>query len=308
MEMQQDLTINALDAISQALPRGVLIDAEEVRFLRRTITERISYMLLTTATGLSVAILFVIIAYIVGNGVGGLDLAFFVETPKPYGEVGGGIAQAILGTIEMLLVSSLISVPFGLATAIYLAEYGNNKLGEVIRFSLELLASLPSIVVGVFVWALIVRSVTGFSGLAGSIALAVIMTPIIARSVEEILRLVPRSLREAALALGVPSWRVTMQVVIPAVLPGVLTGIVLSVARAAGETAPLLLTALGNQFINSDLGKPMAAIPLQIYNYAVSPYPDWHQKAWTATLLLVFVVAVFSAAVRIIMRNFRYVR
>ncbi|MCB9450030.1 MAG: phosphate ABC transporter permease PstA [Anaerolineaceae bacterium] len=306
--MQQDLTINALDAISQALPRGVLIDAEEVRFLRRTITERISYMLLTTATGLSVAILFVIIAYIVGNGVGGLDLAFFVETPKPYGEVGGGIAQAILGTIEMLLVSSLISVPFGLATAIYLAEYGNNKLGEVIRFSLELLASLPSIVVGVFVWALIVRSVTGFSGLAGSIALAVIMTPIIARSVEEILRLVPRSLREAALALGVPSWRVTMQVVIPAVLPGVLTGIVLSVARAAGETAPLLLTALGNQFINSDLGKPMAAIPLQIYNYAVSPYPDWHQKAWTATLLLVFVVAVFSAAVRIIMRNFRYVR
>ena len=193
-------------------------------------------------------------------------------------------------------------------TAIYLAEFGKGRLAGAVRFSVELLASLPSIVVGVFIWALIVRTITGFSGWAGAIALAVIMIPIIARSVEEILRLVPNSLREAAMALGVPRWRVTLQVVIPSVLPGILTGIVLAIARAAGETAPLLLTSLGNQFFNYDMGKPMAAIPLQIYNYAIAPYPDWHEKSWAATMVLVIVVAVFSAAVRFSMRKFRYAR
>jgi len=255
------------------------------------------------------AILFIIIGYTVVNGIGGINLAFFTEIPKPIGTVGGGIAQAIVGSFLMLIVGAVLAVPLGLLTAIYLSEYGRkSRLATYIRFSVELLASLPSIVIGIFVWALIVRTLTGFSGWAGAIALAVIMIPIIARSVEEILRLVPDSLREAAMALGVPRWRVTLQVVMPSVLPGILTGVVLAIARAAGETAPLLLTSLGNQFFNYDLGKPMAAIPLQIYNYATSPYPDWHQKSWAATMVLVIVVALFSAAVRFSMRKFRYAR
>ncbi|MCA9904100.1 MAG: phosphate ABC transporter permease PstA [Anaerolineae bacterium] len=304
----QDVTLSAIDALSRDVPREVLLNAEEVRFLRRKLTARIIYAVLAAVTAAAVAILFIIVGYILLKGVTGLNLSFFINTSKPVGQEGGGIAEAILGSLVMLAVASLLAIPFGIAAAVYLAEYGKGRFASAVRFCVELLASLPSIVVGVFIWALIVRHLTGFSGLAGAAALAVIMIPIIARSVEEILRLVPNSLREAALALGVPSWRVTMQVVIPAVLPGILTGIVLSVARAAGETAPLMLTALGNSFINFDLQQPMAAIPLQIYNYALSPYPDWQQKSWTATLVLVFVIAVFSAAVRFAMRKFRYVR
>jgi phosphate transport system permease protein len=288
--------------------RQALFNHEEARYLRRKATGAFMVGLLTTLTALSVLILFIIVAYIFINGIGGINLAFFVETPKPLGEVGGGIAQAIVGTFEMLIVGALIAIPIGVGTAIYMAEYGAGWVANGVRFCLELLASLPSIVIGVFVWAVVVRTLGSFSGFAGAIALSFIMIPIIARSVEEILRLVPNSLREAGLALGVPRWRVILGVVIPTVLPGIVTGIVLSIARAAGETAPLLLTALGNEFFNYDLSKPMAAIPLVIYNYAQSPYEDWHSKAWAATLVLVFVVAIFSGAIRFTMRKFRYVR
>ncbi len=299
---------SASAAIGSLEQRRILVNAEEVRFLRRQLFGRVMTVLLATLTAASVAILFLIIGYIVANGVGGLNLSFFTETPKPLGQTGGGIAQAILGSLQMLVVGGIMAVPVGILTAIYLADYGRGKLAEVIRFALELLASLPSIVVGVFVWALIVRTFTGFSGLAGAVALAVIMVPIIARSVEEILRLVPNSLREAALALGLPRWRVVLYVVVPTVLPGILTGVVLALARAAGETAPLLLTALGNEFFNFNLTKPMAAMPLAIYNYAASPYPDWHTKSWAATMVLVLVVALFSALVRFSTRKFRYAR
>ncbi len=295
-------------AIGSAEHKQILINAEEVRFIRRQMTGRLISTVLGVLTAMAVAILFIIVGYTVVKGIGGIDLAFFTDIPKPLGQTGGGIGNAIVGSLQMLLVGAVIAIPFGLLTAIYMAEYGKGRLVGIIRFCVELTASLPSIVVGVFVWALIVRTITGFSGWAGAIALAVIMVPIIARSVEEILRLVPNSLREAALALGVPPWRVTLQVVIPTVLPGILTGVVLALARAAGETAPLLLTSLGNQFFNYDLAKPMAAIPLQIYNYALSPYPDWHEKSWAATMVLVIVVALFSALVRFSMRKFRYVR
>lgn len=264
--------------------------------------------LLGSLTACAVVILFIIVGYTALSGIAGINLSFFTDIPKPLGQDGGGIAQAILGTLEMLGVGAIIAIPFGIGTAIYLSEYGRGWFASAVRFSLELLASLPSIVVGVFVWALIVRSFTGFSGIAGAIALSFIMVPIIARSVEEILHLVPDSLREAGLALGVPRWRVIMQVVVPTVLPGILTGVVLSVARAAGETAPLLLTALGNEFFNFDLSKPMGAMPLQIYNYAISPYKDWHTKAWAAMLVLIVVVAIFSGAVRFSMRNLRNAR
>lgn len=301
-------TVESVGAIGLAERRRALYTLEEARYVRRKATRAFMIGFLGSLTLVSVVLLFIIVGYITVQGIGGINLDFFTQIPKGMGQVGGGIAQAILGSLEMLIVGALFAVPLGVATAIYLSEYGGGWLNSFIRFVLEILASLPSIVVGVFVWALVVRALGSFSGLAGSLALAFIMVPIIARSVEEILRLVPNSLREAGLALGVPRWRVIMKVVVPTVLPGIMTGVVLSLARAAGETAPLLLTALGNQFINYDLAQPMAAIPVQIYNYAMSPYPDWHQKAWAATLVLVLVVALFSAAVRLSTRKLRYVR
>jgi phosphate transport system permease protein len=281
-------------------------DTQELKKLvRRQVTDTAVAVLITLLTILAVSILFMIFAHIFLNGISSINFDFFTKIPKPYGESGGGIAPAIAGTLIMLLTASVAAIPIGVLTAIYLSEYGRGRFAAAVRFTLDLLAQLPSIVVGVFVWAVLVRSITGYSGLAGAVALAVIMIPIIAKSVEEILRLVPDSLREAALALGTPKWKVILKVVIPTVLPGILTGIVLALARAAGETAPLLLTALGNSFFNLDLHKPMAGIPLQIYNYAISPYDDWHAKAWGATLILIVVVAIFSAAVRYYTRRVR---
>jgi phosphate transport system permease protein len=273
------------------------------KLLRRQGMDTFMTVLATFLTVLAVSILFTIFGHILVNGFSSLNWDFFTQIPKPYGETGGGIAQAIVGTLVMLALAGLVAIPIGVGTAIYLSEFGRGKFASTVRFCLELLAELPSIVVGVFVWAVLVRNFTGYSGISGAAALVVIMIPIIAKSVEEILHLVPDSLRESALALGTPRWRVVFKVVVPTVLPGILTGIVLAMARAAGETAPLLLTALGNSFFNLELDKPMAAIPLQIYNYAISPYDDWHQKAWGATLILIVVVAVLSAAVRFYTRS-----
>ena len=273
------------------------------KLLRRQLMNGFMSVLVTVLTVLAVSILLTIFGHILFNGFSSLNWDFFTQIPKPYGESGGGIAPAIVGTLVMLALAGVVAIPIGLGPAVYLSEFGRGRFASGVRFCLELLAELPSIVVGVFVWAVLVRSVTGYSGLAGAAALVVIMIPIIAKSVEEILHLVPDSLRESALALGLPRWRVVLRVVIPTVLPGILTGIVLAMARAAGETAPLLLTALGNSFFNLELNKPMAAIPLQIYNYAIAPYDDWHAKAWGATLILIVVVAVLSAAVRFYTRS-----
>lgn len=280
------------------------IELERIR--TRKLKAQFFYGLIIIATVLSVSILFIIISHIFINGFGALNLDFFTQIPKPYGEEGGGIAPAILGTLIMLGVAALIAIPIGVATAIFIVEYGETKLATAVRFAVELLAELPSIVVGIFIWALVVRNLTGYSGFAGSLALAVIMIPIIARSVEEILKLVPDTLREAALALGTPRWKVVLFVVIPTVLPGLLTSIMLAVARAAGETAPLLLTSLGNSFFNFDLRRPMAAMPLQIYSYAIAPYDDWHKKAWGATLLLIALVGIISGAVKYFTRRWNH--
>lgn len=281
-------------------------DIELSRINTRKVTAQFFYSLIIVATIFSVAILFIIISHIFINGISSLNLDFFTKIPKPYGEIGGGIAPAILGTLIMLAVAALIAIPVGVATAIFIVEYGETKLASAVRFAVELLAELPSIVVGIFIWALVVRTITGYSGLAGSLALAVIMIPIIARSVEEILKLVPDTLREAALALGTPRWKVVIFIVIPTVLPGLLTSIMLAVARAAGETAPLLLTSLGNYFFNFDLSRPMAAMPLQIYSYAISPYDDWHKKAWAATLLLIAIIGIISGAVKYFTRRWHH--
>ena len=271
---------------------------------RRHVLEKTMVALIGTATILAAGLLVAILGYVVVRGLPALDLAFFTERPRPFGVTGGGIAPALIGTLIMGLVGGLIAVPIGISAAIFVVEYRSGRWAEVVRFAAELMAGLPSIVVGVFVWAFLVRGVIGnYAGIAGAVALAVIMVPIVGRTAEEVLRLVPSSLREAALALGAPRWRVVLRVVLPTARAGLATAVVLAIARAAGETAPLLLTALGNVFFSTDLLKPMAALPLQIYQYAVSPYDDWHTKAWGASLVLVAVIAAISLLLRAVIRR-----
>lgn len=247
----------------------------------------------------AVVILLLILGHVVIQGLPALSPDFFIQRPLPPGEVGGGVAPAIVGTLEMLAVAGILGIPLGVGTAIYLSEFGRGNLARIVSFCIDLIAGFPSIVIGVFVWAWLVRNVVGqYDGLAGGVALAIIMIPIVSRTVEETLRLVPDALREASLALGIPRWKTTVRVVLPTASAGVITGVVLSMARAGGESAPLLLTALGNQFFNLDLTQPMAALPVQIYQYARSPYADWHVKAWGAALVLITLIGVFSALTR----------
>lgn len=271
---------------------------------RRRIVERAVVTLIGLATLTSVALLFVILAYVLIQGLPAIDLEFFTQRPKPFGEVGGGVQPALLGTLLLAAVSGVIAIPVGIAAAIFVVEYRSGRFAAPVRFAAELIAGLPSIVVGVFVWALLVRGLVGhYSGIAGAVALAVIMVPIVARTVEEVLRLVPNSLREAALALGAPKWKVILRIVLPTARAGIMTAAVLALARSAGETAPLLLTALGNEFFSTDLLRPIDALPLRIYRYAVSPYDDWHTKAWGASLILVAVIATFSLVLRLATRR-----
>jgi phosphate transport system permease protein len=268
---------------------------------RRRLMSTIAAGLITTCACAAVLVLLVILGHVIFQGLPALNPAFFTERPLPPGEAGGGVAPAIVGTLEMLAVAGLIGVPLGVATAIYLSEFraGHAQLARVVSFSIDLIAGLPSIVIGVFVWAWLVRNVVGqYDGLAGGVALAIIMIPILVRTVEETLRLVPDALREASLALGIPRWKTILRVVLPTAYAGVVTGVVLSLARAGGETAPLLLTALGNQFFNLDLLQPMAALPVQIYQYARSPYTDWQAKAWGAALVLITLIGALSALTR----------
>jgi phosphate transport system permease protein len=276
----------------------------ETHATRRKINNRLATVVITLAALVGVTALLLILGYVIWRGAPAINVPFFTERPLPYGEEGGGVAPAILGTLVMLGVAAVLSLPIGIGTAIYLSEFGRGSLARVVRFVVDLLAGLPSIVVGVFVWAMLVRHVIGqYAGLAGAVALAIIMVPIVTRTVEEILRLVPDGLREASLALGVPRWRTILGVVLPTARAGVITGVVLSLARAGGETAPLLLTALGNQFFNYDLLQPMASLPVQIYTYAVAPYDDWHTKAWGSALVLVAVIGCVSLAARIATRR-----
>ena len=288
---------------------GARLLRRDARTTRRQAFSALMAGLATASAASGVLILGVILVYIAARGLPALNVEFFTERPLPFGEVGGGVAPAILGTLAMLAVAAAIGLPVGIGTAIYLAEFGRGRFAEAIRFTIDLLAGLPSIVVGVFVWAFLVRYVIGnFAGLAGGVALAIIVIPIVTRTVEEMLRLVPNTLREASYALGVPVWKTVLLVVLPAARGGIITGVVLALARAGGETAPLLLTALGNQFFSFDLLQPMAALPLQIYTYAVSPYEDWHTKAWGSSLVLIAVIAGLSLATRLAARGNRTAR
>lgn len=266
---------------------------------RRRIVNGIATGLVIASAAGAVIILMLILGHVILQGLPALNPDFFTQRPVPAGEVGGGVAPAILGTLEMLVVAGVIGIPVGVGTAIYLSEFGRGGLARIVSFCIDLIAGFPSIVIGVFVWAWLVRNVVGqYDGLAGGVALAVIMIPIVARTVEETLRLVPDALREASLALGIPRWKTILRVVLPTASAGVITGVVLSMARAGGESAPLLLTALGNQFFNLDLLQPMAALPVQIYQYARSPYADWHVKAWGAALVLITLIGALSALTR----------
>ncbi|HVF87823.1 MAG TPA: phosphate ABC transporter permease PstA, partial [Pyrinomonadaceae bacterium] len=250
----------------------------------------------------AVTMLVLILGYIALRGIGSLNLQFLIDTPKPIGE-GGGIGNAILGSLVLLALASIIGLPLGIATGIYLAEFGSGKFAGIVRFVADTLTGVPSIVVGVFVYTIIVLPMKHFSALAGGVALAVIMIPIVARTTEEMIRLVPASLREGALALGAPQWRVTMGVVLPAAASGIATGAMLAVARVSGETAPLLFTALNYKFFNFYLDEPIASLTVQIYNYSISPYEEWHSLAWAATLVLMTQILVINIIVRFFTRK-----
>jgi phosphate transport system permease protein len=269
--------------------------------IRRRWTNRLMLGLLgLLALGAAVPFYF-ISWYVLKKGAGALDWAFFTELPKGPGDLGGGMANAMLGSLTLMFLASLIGIPWGLASGIYLAEYGRGRTAQGLRFAIDLLASTPSIVVGIFVYGLLVVRF-GFSAYAGALALAIIMLPVIARSAEEILKLVPGHLREAGLALGVPRWKVILRIVIPGSLSGLLTGVMLAIARAMGETAPLLFTSLGNQYYAHGLGQPTASLPVQIYNFAKSGYPDLERQAWAGALVLVFFVFVLNLATRLMVR------
>src|SRR5439155_14728530 len=261
---------------------------------------------MTTLTALctvvAVGILLIILGYIALQGIGSLNLRFLVESPKPVGE-GGGIGNAILGTLVLLALSSAIGLPFGIAVGIYLSEFGSGRFGSAVRFLVDTLTGIPSIVTGVFVYTIVVVPLKHLSALAGGVALALVMVPIVARTTEEMLKLVPHSLREGALALGAPQWRVTLGVVIPAGASGIATGAMLAIARVSGETAPLLFTAFGSRIFNYYLDQPIGSLTVQIYNYAISPYDEWHAQAWAATLVLMTMILSINIVVRFFTRK-----
>ena len=253
-------------------------------------------------TLLAVGTLLIILSYIAIQGIGSLSFRFLVDSPRPVGE-GGGIGNAILGSLVLLVLSSAFGLPIGISVGIYLSEIGKGWFAGVVRFIVDTLTGIPSIVTGVFVYAVLVLPTKRFSAFAGGVALALIMVPIVARTTEEMLKLVPHSLREGALALGAPQWRVTMGVILPAAASGIATGAMLAIARVSGETAPLLFTAFGSRFFSYYMDQPIASLTVQIYNYAISPYDEWHAQAWAATLVLMTLILGINIIVRFLTRK-----
>jgi phosphate transport system permease protein len=261
-------------------------------------------------TGLAVLTVILVLAplvaifgYLLIRGVVSLDWAFLTQTPKPVGETGGGMANAIVGSVIILGIASVIGVPFGIGAGIYLAEFGRNRLGSVIRFTADVLNGVPSIVIGMVAYGIVVLYQGHFSAFSGGVALAIMMVPTICRTTEEMLLLVPQALREAAYGLGIPRWRTTLSITLRTATSGIITGVMLAFARVAGETAPLLFTALGNTFWSLRTDQPIAALPLQIYTYANSPYDDWHRQAWAGSLVLIILIVGAVAAVRYVVRR-----
>jgi len=258
------------------------------------------------AAALAILPLAAILAMLIVKGAGSINLDFFVKSAVPLGESGGGFAYAIVGTLIIVGLACVVGLPIGIGAGIYLAEFGGGTFGFVVRFVADMMNGTPSVVIGIIVWSLVVTPMGHFSAFAGGCALAIILVPIVARTTEEMVRLVPNSLREAALALGYPQWRTSLAVVARTARAAIVTGCLVAVARVAGETAPLLFTAFGNQFFSARIFSPMAALPLQIYDYAVGPYDDWHRLAWAGALVLILLVLAISLAARLVTRAKRH--
>ena len=265
----------------------------------RAFTDRMVTGLAILATLLVIAPLVAIFVYLILKGASSLNLAFFTQVPKPVGEVGGGMANAVVGSAVLLAIASLIGVPIGIGGGIYLAEFGRGtKLANSIRFTADVLNGVPSIVMGLAAYSLIVLPQGHFSALSGGVALGIMMIPTVCRTSEEMLLMVPNPIREAALGLGLPNWRAVLSITVKTASPGIITGCMLAFARVAGETAPLIFTALGNSFWSTSLNQPIAALPLQIYVYALSPYDDWHRLAWAGSLVLIALIVLAVSLVR----------
>jgi phosphate transport system permease protein len=270
----------------------------------RAMWRKMTNVVMLTLTGVcalfTVSVLFLILGYLIYNGGRSLSWAFFTRLPAPVGEAGGGMANAIVGSAKLLLLAAAIGVPVGLLGGMYLAEFGDRTVSFIVRYMADLLNGAPSIVIGIFAYAIIVLRTRHFSTWAGGVALGLMMIPIVLRSTEEFLRAVPRSMREGAMALGASKWKMIASVVVPAASRGIITAILLALARVAGETAPLLFTAFGNRFWSPGWNQPTASLPVMIYTYAVGPYEDWHQQAWAAGLVLLGLVLITNVAVRLI--------
>ncbi len=271
--------------------------------LRRRMTDRLMTGVAVLTVVLVLLPLGAIFAYLIYKGIGSINIAFLTQTPKPVGEPGGGMANAIVGSMTILAIASLLGVPMGIGAGVYLSEYGRNRYGDIVRFVSDVLNGVPSIVIGIVAYGLVVLRQKHFSALAGGVALAIMMVPTIARTTEQMLLLVPQAIREAAFGLGVSRWRTTISITLRTATSGVITGVMLAFARIAGETAPLLFTALGNQFWNRDINQPTAALSLQIYTYALSPFDDWHRQAWAGSLVLIVLIVGAVSAVRIAVRR-----
>ena len=276
------------------------------KYFRRKLTQKIAFTLSVLSAAAGMAVLFLILGYVIKKGAAGLNLDFFIKTATPVGVPGGGMAPALVGSFYMVGLASLFAIPLGILAAVYLSEYGKGPFASLVRFMSETLSGMPSIVMGIFAYTVLVVPLKSFSALAGAFALALLMLPILIKSAEDLLRLVPRQLREASLALGVPKWKTIVRVVLKTALPGIVTAVMLSIARVAGEAAPLLFTALGNSYMNLHLNQPIASLPVQLYLYAVSPYEDWHQKAWTAALVLILLVLLANLIGKLYARKYRY--
>jgi phosphate transport system permease protein len=266
--------------------------------VRRVISVIMSW-LAAIAAGLVVLPLLLIFGFLLWQGASAVNVDFFTHLPKPVGEVGGGMANAIVGSLILIALAAALGLPLGILGGLYLAESRDRRLPWMARFLADVLNGVPSIVIGIFAYTILVLPMRRFSALAGAFALAVIMLPIVVRTSEELVRLVPASLREAALALGIPEWKVLLRVVLPTARAGIITGVMVAIARVAGETAPLLFTAFGNRFWHQGLDQPIAALPLQIFAYAIAPYDDWHRQAWAGALVLIGLVFMVSLAARV---------
>ena len=252
---------------------------------------------------LAVIPLFLIFFYTLSKGIGSINLDFFIHMPKPVGEAGGGMANALVGSGILVGIGSVIGLPVGILAGMYLAEFGDNRFGAIVRFLADVMSGIPSIVIGVVAYMLVVLPMGHFSALAGGIALALLMIPTVTRTTEEMVKLVPGSYREAALALGVQRWKASIRVILPAAMKGITTGLLLAIARAAGETAPLLFTALGNRFWSTSVGQPIASLTVIIYDYAKAPFDDWNRQAWAAALVLIALIFLVNLAFRYFTRG-----